>query len=145
MKKFNLKINKTKTLILIAIVTLLVFVSGITYAYFQTQGGNGANANVNVLSSSTDNLIFTVEKDIYINASLANFGEGMGDLSDDTNATATLIPNNYDNTASAMYNIYIIIEANNLEYTTPNNTPELLLNVTDPNGNKLTNITGLVH
>ena len=60
----------------------------------------------------------------------------MGDLSDDTNATATLIPNNYDNIASAMYNIYIIIEANNLEYTTPNNTPELLLNVTDPNGNK---------
>ena len=32
LKKFNLKINKTKTLILIAIVTLLVFVSGITYA-----------------------------------------------------------------------------------------------------------------
>ena len=148
MKKINLKklnLNKTKTLILIAIVTLLVFVSGITYAYFQTQGGNGANANVNVLSSSTDNLIFTVEKDIYINASVANFGEGMGDLSDDTNATATLIPNNYDNTASAMYNIYIIIESNNLEYTTSNNTPELLLNVTDPNGNKLTNITGLVH
>ena len=145
MKKFNLKINKTKTLILIAIVTLLVFVSGITYAYFQTQGNNGANANVNVLSSSTDNLIFTVEKDIYINASVANFGEGMGDLSDDTNATATLIPNNYDNTASAMYNIYIIIESNNLDYTTSNNTPELLLNVTDPNGNKLTNITGLVH
>ena len=76
MKKFNLKINKTKTLILIAIITLLVFVSGITYAYFQTQGNNGANANVNVLSSSTDNLIFTVEKDIYINASVANFGEG---------------------------------------------------------------------
>ena len=44
-----------------------------------------------------------------------------------------------------MYNIYIIIESNNLEYTTSNNTPELLLNVTDPNGNKLTNITGLVH
>ena len=145
LKKINLKINKTKTLILIAIITLLVFVSGITYAYFQTQGNNGANANVNVLSSSTDNLIFTVEKDIYINASVANFGEGMGDLSDDTNATATLIPNNYDNTASAMYNIYIIIESNNLEYTTPNNTPELLLNVTDPNGNKLENITGLVH
>ena len=81
MKNFNLKklnLNKTKTLILIAIITLLVFVSGITYAYFQTQGNNGANANVNVLSSSTDNLIFTVEKDIYINASVANFGEGMG-------------------------------------------------------------------
>ena len=148
MKNFNLKklnLNKTKTLILIAIITLLVFVSGITYAYFQTQGGNGANTPINVLSSSTDNLIFTVEKDIYINASVANFGEGMGDLSDDTNATATLIPNNYDNTASAMYNIYIIIESNNLEYTTENNTPELLLNVTDPNGNKLENITGLVH
>ena len=44
-----------------------------------------------------------------------------------------------------MYNIYIIIESNNLEYTTEDNTPELLLNVTDPNGNKLENITGLVH
>ena len=69
----------------------------------------------------------------------------MVDLSDDTDATATLIPNNYNNQATAMYNIYLIIETNDLEYTTVDHTPELLLNVTDPNGNKLENITGLVH
>ena len=43
------------------------------------------------------------------NANLENFGQGMADLHDDTDATATLIPNNYDNQASAMYNIYCLL------------------------------------
>ena len=98
-----------------------------------------------IISNTVDNLMFNIEKGIYINANLENFGQGMSDLHDDTDATATLIPNNYDNTATAMYNIYLIIEANDLEYTTEDNTPELLLNVTDPNGKPLENITGLVH
>ena len=145
MKKINLKLNKTKTLILVGIITLLLFVGGATYAYFAFAQADSAQANMEIISNTVDNLMFNIEKEIYINANLNNFGEGMSDLSDDTDATATLIPNNYDNEATAMYNIYLIIEANDLEYTTNNNTPELLLNVTDPNGNKLENITGLVH
>ena len=148
MKKFNLKnlkLDKTKTLILVGIITLLLFVGGATYAYFAFSSADSISGNMNIISNTVDNLIFNVEKDIYINANLENFGQGMSDLSDDTDATATLIPNNYDNQASAMYNIYLIIEANDLEYTTENHTPELLLNVTDPNGTKLENITGLVH
>ena len=147
-KKFNLKnlkLNKTKTLILIGIITLLLFVGGATYAYFAFSTANSISGNMNIISNTVDNLIFNVEKDIYINANLDNFGQGMTDLHDDTDATATLIPNNSTNEAIAMYNIYLIIEANDLEYTTEEHTPELLLNVTDPNGTKLENITGLVH
>ena len=148
MKKFNLKnikLDKTKTLILIGIITLLLFVGGATYAYFAFSSAGSISGNMNIISNTVDNLIFNVEKDIYINANLDNFGQGMADLHDDTDATATLIPNNSTNEATAMYNIYLIIEANDLEYTTENHTPELLLNVTDPNGTKLENITGLVH
>ena len=147
-KKFNLKklnFNKTKTLILVGIITLLLFVGGATYAYFAFSSANTIRGNMEIISNTVDNLMFNIEKEIYINANLENFGQGMADLHDDTDATATLIPNNYDNQASAMYNIYLIIEANDLEYTTDDNTPELLLNVTDPNGNPLENITGLVH
>ena len=147
-QKFNLKtikIDKTKTLIFVGIITLLLFVGGATYAYFAFSSANTIRGNMEIISNTVDNLMFNIEKEIYINANLANFGEGMEDLHDDTDATATLIPNNSTNEATAMYNIYLIIEANDLEYTTDNNTPELLLNVTDPNGNKLENITGLVH
>ena len=42
-------------------------------------------------------------------------------------------------------NIYLVIEENELEYTTEEHTPELVFNVTDPNGNKVENITGLLH
>ena len=148
LKKFNLKkikLNKTKTLILVGIITLLLFVGGATYAYFAFSSANTIRGNMEIISNTVDNLMFNIEKEIYINANLENFGQGMADLHDDTDATATLIPNNYDNQASAMYNIYLIIEANDLEYTTSEHTPELLLNVTDPNGNPLENITGLVH
>ena len=148
MKKFNLKtikIDKTKTLILVGIITLLLFVGGATYAYFVFSSASPTQGNMEIISGTVDNLLFNIEKDIYINANLENFGEGMSDLSDDTDATATLIPNNGTNEATAMYNIYLIIEANDLEYTTNEHTPELLLNVTDPNGNNLENITGLVH
>ncbi len=148
MKKFNLKIlklNKTKTLMLIGIITLLLFVGGATYAYFAFSSAGPTQGNMEIISNTVDNLMFNIEKEIYINANMENFKQGMADLHDDTDATATLIPNNYDNEATAMYNIYLIIEANDLEYTTIDYTPELLLNVTDPNGNKLENITGLVH
>ena len=148
LKKFSLKklnLDKTKTLILIGVLTLLLFVGGATYAYFAFSSAGSISGNMNIISNTVDNLIFNVEKDIYINANLDNFGQGMSDLSDDTDATATLIPNNSTNQATAMYNIYLIIEANDLEYTTEEHIPELLLNVTDPNGTKLENITGLVH
>ena len=69
----------------------------------------------------------------------------MGSISDSTTGQAILKANNTTNEATARYNIYLIIENNDFVYTTEEGTPEIVLNVTDPNGNKVENITGLVH
>ena len=53
----------------------------------------------------------------------------MPSLSDSTTGSAILRANNTTNSATATYNIYLIIESNDFEYTTEEGTPELLLNV----------------
>ena len=141
----KIRLNKTILLIVVAIITLIVFIGGTTYAYFANDMADPTQKNMEIMSNTVDNLFFEIEKDIQINANINNFTQRQENLSDNTDATATLIPNNYNNQAIAMYNVYIIIEENDLEYTTENQTPELLLNVTDPNGKNLENITGLIH
>ena len=148
MQKFNLKklnLNKTKILILVLLVTISVFLIGVSYAYFQNQFDDEARSELEILSGTVDNLFFDIEKPLYINASVFNFGSGMENIQDDADATATLVPNNTTYEATASYNIYLVIEENELEYTTEEHTPELVFNVTDPNGNEVENITGLLH
>ena len=129
----------------IGVLTLLIFVVGATYAYFSAQGNSGARTDIDVITGTTDLISFSFGSEININATEENFGQGMGNLSDSTTAQALLRANNTTNSVTTRYNIYLVIEANNFEYTTENGTPEILLNVTDPNGNKVENITGLVH
>ena len=131
MQKFNLKklnLNKTKILILVLLVTVSVFLIGISYAYFQNQFDDEARSELEILSGTVDNLFFDIEKPLYINASVFNFSSGMENIQDDADATATLIPNNTTYEATASYNIYLVIEENELEYTTEEHTPELVFN-----------------
>ena len=137
--------NRNKKYLVIAILILVIITVSATYAYFQAQGGGSKETDVDVITGTTDLLSFSFGDEIYINANESNFAEGMENLSDSTTGTALLRANNATNSATATYNIYLIIEANDFEYTTDNQTPELLLNVTDPNGNLVENITGLVH
>ena len=131
----------------IALVALALLVVGATYAYFQTQYGSASNADVNVITATTDLLTFKIDKAINIGVSQSEFKKGNPDASDSTGAHATLTASNSKNIekTTRSYNIYFVIDANDFEYTTQDGTPELYLNVTDPNGNKLENITGLVH
>ena len=138
--------NKKEIIItLIGVITLILVVSGATVAYFVAQSSGNKTENMNVITDTTDMLTFNIANDININANQENFAPNAGDITSSTTATATLKANNTNNTATATYNIYLIIEANDFEYTTSGATPELLLEVTDPNGNKVENITGLVH
>ena len=138
--------NKKEIIItLIGVITLILVVSGATVAYFVAQSSGNKTENMNVITDTTDMLTFNIANDININANQENFAPNAGDITSSTTATATLKANNTNNTATATYNIYLIIEANDFEYTTSEATPELLLEVTDPNGNKVENITGLVH
>ena len=141
----DMKNKKNTILMAIAIITFITMVLGATYAYFFMQGNRGANIDTNIITGTTDLLSFKFGDEINIQANQDNFGEGMGNLSDSTTGTALLRAGDTTNNVDATYNIYLIIEANDFIYTTENQTPEILLNVTDPNGNKVENITGLVH
>ena len=139
--------KKVKLFSAIALVALALLVVGATYAYFQNQYGSASNADVNVITATTDLLTFKIDKAINISVSQSEFKKGNPDASDSTGAHATLTASNSKNVekTTRSYNIYFVIDTNDFEYTTPDVTPELYLNVTDPNGNKLENITGLVH
>ena len=142
-----MKNKKTITLMIVAIITLLTLIIGATYAYFQASGNIGSGTDVNVVTATSDLLTFKIDKDINIIVSQSDFKKGAGNKSDSTKASAILTASNSKNieSTSDRYNIYFIIEANDFIYTTDNATAEILLNVTDPNGNKVENITGLVH
>ena len=135
------------TLMVVAIITLLTLIIGATYAYFQASGNSGSGTDVNVVTATSDLLTFKIDKDINIIVGQSDFKKGAGNKSDSTKASAILTASNSKNieSTSDRYNIYFIIEANDFIYTTDNATAEILLNVTDPNGNKVENITGLVH
>ena len=141
--------NKKQALILsiVGVLTLITLVVGATYAYFKAQGGEGSSSKVDVITATTDLLTFKIDKAINISISQSELKKGGTDVSDSTGAHATLTASNSKNVekTTRSYNIYFVIDTNDFEYTTQDGTPELYLNVTDPNGNKLENITGLVH
>ena len=141
--------NKKQVLIfsIVGVLTLITLVVGATFAYFKAQGGEGGSSDVNVITATTDLLTFKIDKAINISISQSELKKGGTDVSDLTGAHATLTASNSKNVekTTRSYNIYFVIDTNDFEYTTQNGTPELYLNVTDPNGNKLENITGLVH
>ena len=143
----NKEMKKTMLLSIVGVLTLITLVAGATYAYFKAQGGEGGSSDVNVITATTDLLTFKIDKAINISISQSELKKGGSDVSDSTGAHATLTASNSKNVekTTRSYNIYFVIDTNDFEYTTQDGTPELYLNVTDPNGNKLENITGLVH
>ncbi len=136
--------NKRKNVLLvITLFTLIILVFGATYAYFQAQTGLGASANINVTANTTDSLKFEVGKDLSLNITQENFGEGAGNQSDIATAKATLIANNKTNATSYNYYLYLLVGKNEFVYTTEERTPEVLLQITKPDGTVLTNLEGL--
>ena len=142
MKKQESK-KKTRTLTALGIFMLLFISFGATYAYFAASLGGGTNANINAATGTTDSLVFDAGDPIRIHATLENFAEGMESLKGSTTATATLKANNTTNQATGKYNIFFIIDDNDFVYSTEDGHAELVLKVTDPNGNEVTSITGL--
>ena len=137
--------NKKQAIILsvVAIVTLLSLILGATYAYFQASGNSGSSTNVNVTTYTSDLLTFEIGDDIAVYADQTSFASGKGNASGSTYAKTTLVANNKTNEATKTYYMYLNITSNTLEYTQNENTPELLLTITDENGNPVTNITSL--
>ena len=139
--------NKKQAIILsvVASIALLVLIVGATYAYFQASGGTGTSANLKVTTYTTDVFNFEVGNDISIYADATSFASGKGNAVGSTFAKAILTANNKTNTATEHYYLYLNISNNTFTYTQDENTPELLLTITDAGGNAVTDITSLAY
>ena len=139
--------NKKQAIILsvVAIVALLSLIIGATYAYFQASGNSGSSTNVNVTTYTSDLLTFEIGNDIAVYADQTSFASGKGNASGNTFAKAILTANNKTNTATEHYYLYLNISNNTFLYTQNENTPELLLTITDASGNAVTDITSLAY
>ena len=138
------KSNEKKVLALsaIAVITLIAVVVGATYAYFQAQSGGSKDIDASVITSTTDQLSFQVGNGISISASQENFAQGMDNITGSTTAKAVLTANNATNTATRNYNLYLDIKNNGFTYTVNEDTPELILTITSPDGTELESLSG---
>ena len=137
--------RKTKIISVVAIVALALTVIMATYAYFNAQGGSATSTNLNVTTYTTDVFTFAAGDEINLEITQSNFASGKGNAVGNTFASATLIANNKTNTATEHYYLYLNIENNDFEYTVNSATPELMLTITDSEGNEVTDIEGLIH
>ena len=140
-----MKNKKTLILSVIASLALLALILGATYAYFQTSGTTGTNTDVKVTTHTTDVFNFEVGNDISIYADATTFASGKGNATGNTFAKAILTANNKTNTSTMNYYLYLNISKNLFNYTQNEETPELLLTITDANGNSITDITSLTY
>jgi len=136
--------KKAIVMMLVAAIAVISLVIGATYAFFQAQGGTSGSAAIEAKTATVDNLVFGTCDGISITADMSNFNESSGSIKKETCATAILTAST---TASATYyyDISINVEANEFTYSIDSTTPELLLKVTDPDGNEVTSISGLTY
>ena len=137
-------IDKKKRLsVIILVLTVLTLVITVSYAYFQPTVGEGAATNTGIVSYKSDSLSFVKGPDLALEASQENFAYGMGNLTSTTTSSAVLKANTKTLSATDHYNVYLHIIKNNFEYTTNEEQPELVLKITDPYGEYLSNVEGL--
>ena len=140
------KIKKNKLLYFLGVLIVGIFIVLIvrfTYAYLAANV-NEARGDVSVDSDETDNLKFAVGDPLSIDATPTTLPENGENLVDTTTATATLLANSTNTTAEYSYWVYFTISNNTFVYS-DGSTPEIILTVTDPEGNPVTNIDGLTY
>ena len=135
--------QKTKIISIVALVALALTLITATYAYFQAQTGEGSQTDIKINANTVDTLTFASGKPISITLDQDNFASGKGNQTGTTFASAMLTANNKTNTATMYYNLYLSIYQNNFEYTLNEAKPEIILTITDDDGNVIKNIDNL--
>ena len=137
--------EKKKTIIAIsATLALILLVATATFAYFQADLGNNKEVDVTVSTvPKTDLLSFSVGDPLALQADETSFVKGGDSASDTTNVKALLTAG--AGTSTKYYYVYLLISRNEFLYTQDENTPELILTITSPDGTELTTIDGLTY
>ena len=137
--------RKTKIISVVAIVALALTVITATYAYFNAQVGDPAAADIKINANTVDTFTFSSGSEISFSINQDNFASGAGNQSGSTYASAMLTANNKTNTATEHYYLYLNIEDNTFTYSINENTPEIIMTVTDSAGTEITDISTLTH
>ena len=137
--------KKTKIISIGAVVALALTVITATYAYFNAQVGDPAVADIKVNANTVDTFTFSNGSAISFSINQDNFASGAGNQSGSTYASAMLTANNKTNTATEHYYLYLNIEDNTFTYSINENTPEIIMTVTDSAGTEITDISTLTH
>ena len=138
---------QNKKQIILSILTIFVLsalIIGATFAYFQAQGDTSSQTSATVKTYTTDVFSFETGNAISFSLNQENFTSGKGNQTGSTFAKTILTANNKTNTATEHYYLYLNISNNTFTYTQNENTPEILLTITDGT-NPVTNITSLTY
>ena len=140
----RIKNNKLLSSLCVLIVGVFVLVlARITFAYLAPSIKDAMN-NVVVDSSSVDTLKFIEGDPLSLDATSSTLKEDGTNLVKSSKFSASLLANNNKNTATMNYYVYLQIPENTFVYT-DGSTPEIILTVTNPNGDEVTNIDGLTY
>ncbi len=137
--------NKTKIISIASIIALTILIIGATYAYFQAQTGEGSQTDIRINANTVDTLTFETGNPITLTLDQENFAQGKGNQTGSTFAKALLTANSKTNTATENYYLYLSIYTNTFGYSINADTPELILSITDADGNAVTNISSLTY
>ena len=137
--------NKTKIIAIASIIALVILIIGATYAYFAAQTGEGSQTDIRINANTVDTLTFETGDPITLTLDQENFAQGKGNQTGSTFAKALLTANSKTNTATQNYYLYLSIYTNTFGYSINTDTPELILSITDSDGNAVTNISSLTY
>ena len=146
MKQLVKRIKNNKLLSSLCVLIVGVFVlilARITFAYLAPSIKDAMN-NVVVDSSSVDTLKFIEGDPLSLDATSTTLKEDGTNLVKSSKFSASLLANNNNKTATMNYYVYFQIPENTFVYT-DGSTPEIILTVTNPNGDEVTNIDGLTY
>ena len=146
MKKFIKKIKSNKLLSILSVLIIGVFfilIARVTYAYLAPVF-NSAKTDVMGSSDTVDDFKFELGNPLKINATPTTLKENGSNYTTSTTAKALLKANSTKKTATYNYYVYFQIASNTFTYS-DGSTPEIILTVTNPNGEEVTSIEGLTY
>ena len=146
MKKFikTIKSNKVLSVLSVLIIgVLFILVARVTYA-FLAPVINEAQTDVVGTTDTVDDFKFELGDALKLDASPTTLKENGSNYSSSTTAKALLKANSTKKTATYNYYVYFQIKSNTFKYS-DGSTPEIILTVTNPNGDEITSIEGLTY
>ena len=145
MKKIFKKIKNNKTLSILGVLIIGVFsvlIVRFTYSYYAAKYNN-AQADIVIESETTDDFKLSMGNPLKIDATPTTLKENGTNIVSSTNASIKLKAGSANNSATYNYYLYFEILNNTFTYSSEQ-TPEIILTVTGPDG-EVTNIEGFTY